>query len=261
MAALDLHDARDSGARKIIPGSQRLCAATGEVRCVDDMIRFVVGPDQAVVPDLKRRLPGRGLWVTARRDAVALAVRRNCFARGFKRDVSAGSQLVEMTERLLERAALDALAIAHKAHRVAIGFARVEKALATERTVAVLHAREAAPDGLAKLAGVCGRREDAAEIAVIDGFASTQLDLALGRSNVIHAALRAGRESETFLARSARLHCFRTGSVAGLPAMDANGNPTLANAEQRHAPMEKAGDKMRLRELDRDWNGRNDGKD
>jgi uncharacterized protein len=261
MPALDRHDARDNGARKAIPGSQRRCAATGEVRCVDDMIRFVVGPDQTVVPDLKRRLPGRGLWVMARRDAVELAVRRNCFARGFKRDVSAGSELAAMTERLLERAALDALAIAHKAQRVATGFARVEKALAGERVIALLHAREAAPDGIAKLTAARERRKDAVGIAAIDGFVSAQLDLALGRSNVIHAALLAGRESETFLARSARLLCFRSGSVAGLPAVDGNGNPTSAKARQRHAAMEEAGDKMRLRELDRDCNGRNDGKD
>src|SRR5437879_826577 len=83
------HDPRDSGARNDAPGSQRLCAATGEARCIDLMIRFVLGPEGAVVPDVKRRLPGRGLWVTASRSALELAIRRKSFARGFRRDIVA----------------------------------------------------------------------------------------------------------------------------------------------------------------------------
>ena len=90
----------------------------------------MVGPDGAVVPDLKRKLPGRGVWVTAT-PATLSATRstRKVFARGFKRDVRVAPDLVEQTERLLERAALDALAIAGKAGRVATGFAKVEAAL------------------------------------------------------------------------------------------------------------------------------------
>ena len=82
---------------------------------VDELIRFVVGPDGEVVPDVKRKLPGRGLWITANRAAIEQAVKRNVFARGFKRDVRVAADLAEQTERLLERAALDALAIAGKA--------------------------------------------------------------------------------------------------------------------------------------------------
>jgi uncharacterized protein len=78
--------------------------------------------------------------------------------------------------------------------------------------VALLDAVEAAPDGVKKLAAALRRRADAAEIVVIDTFTSAQLDLALGRANVIHAALLAGPESETFLARAGRLERFRTGS-------------------------------------------------
>jgi predicted RNA-binding protein YlxR (DUF448 family) len=115
MLISDHQDARDHGPRKTVAGSERLCAATGEVKCVDHMIRFVMGPGQTVVPDLKRRLPGRGLWVTATRGALELAIRRNCFARGFKREMVVEPELVQMTEGLLERSALDALAMAHKA--------------------------------------------------------------------------------------------------------------------------------------------------
>jgi predicted RNA-binding protein YlxR (DUF448 family) len=203
----------DSGPRKTAAGTERLCLATGTVKPVDEMIRFVVGPDGAPVPDLRRRLPGRGLWISATRAALATAVARKVFARGFKRDIRVTPDFVETTERLIERAALDALAIAHKAGKVAIGFGKTEAALANERVVAVLNAAEAAPDGVRKLAAALHRRfgDRAENVTVVGGFASAQLDLALGRSNVIHAALLAGPESETFLARAARLDRFRTG--------------------------------------------------
>src|SRR5216684_1137825 len=141
------NDALDAGPRKIAPGTERFCAATGEVRPVDEMLRFVVGPDGSAVPDLKRRLPGRGIWITATRDALKTAIARKAFARGFKRDVRLARDLVETTERLIEQAALDALAIAHKAGKVAIGFARVDVALARDRVAGLLNAAEAAADG------------------------------------------------------------------------------------------------------------------
>ena len=99
------------------------------MRPVADLIRFVVGPDGEAVPDLKRKLPGRGVWVTATQDALGEAIKRKVFARGFKRDVRLPADLVGRTEQLLERAALDALAIAGKAGLVAAGFAKVEAAL------------------------------------------------------------------------------------------------------------------------------------
>jgi predicted RNA-binding protein YlxR (DUF448 family) len=209
------HDsALDLRTRKSAPGTQRFCAVSGAVRPVEELVRFVVAPDGTAVPDLKRRLPGRGIWITATRQALGAAMARKTFARGFKRDVRVASDLVEATERLIERAALDALAICHKAGNVAIGFANVEAALARAPVVALLNAAEAAPDGVRKLAATLRRRAEVAEIAVVDAFTSAQLDLALGRSNVVHAALLAGPESETFLARRARLERFRTGSMS-----------------------------------------------
>jgi uncharacterized protein len=254
MLVTNHHDARDAGPRKTAPGSERLCAATGEVKSVDHMIRFVIGPDQTVVPDLKRRLPGRGIWITATRQALELAVRRKSFERSFKRDISVTRDLVQMTERLLEQAALDALAMSHKADKVAVGFGRIDMALARDRVVGLLNAVEAAPEGVRKLNAALNRREDAAGIAVIDGFTSAQLDLALGRSNVIHAALLAGPESETFLARAARLDCFRTGPMAGLPAIGKYRTPKSAKAAGRRESMGNDG-KPEMRELDRDRNG------
>ena len=139
-----------------------------------------------------------------------------------------------MTERLIERAALDALAIVHKAGTAAIGFANVDAALTRARVVALLNAAEAAPDGRRKLLSALHQREDAAEIAVIDAFTSAQLDLAFGRSNVIHAALLAGPESETFLARAARLDCFRAGLTPGVPGSGDNQIRKSARADLRH---------------------------
>jgi predicted RNA-binding protein YlxR (DUF448 family) len=211
-----LHDqALDSGPHKTAAEAERFCAATGTVRPVAEMIRFVLSPDGSVVPDLKRRLPGRGIWITATRQALAKAIARKAFARSFKRDVGVVGNLVETTERLLERAALEALGIAHKAGKVALGFAKVEAALA-HNAVALVHASDAAPDGVRKLGDVLWREGlERGQIAVVRQFSSAQLDLALGRPNVIHAALLSGPESKAFLARSARLESFRAGDSAG----------------------------------------------
>jgi uncharacterized protein len=207
------HEGLDSGPRQSPPGSERFCAATGAVRPVDDMIRFVVAPDGTVVPDLKRRLPGRGIWITATRPALRSALARKAFARSFKRDVRVAPDFVESTEKLLERAALDALAMARKAGKTAIGSSKADAALTRDRVVALIHAADAAADGVRKLNAALRQRPDAENIDVIGTFTSAQLDLALGRSNVIHAALLAGPESETVLARAARLERFRTGAL------------------------------------------------
>jgi uncharacterized protein len=201
----------DSGPRD--RGVERLCVVTRTVRPVSDLIRFVVGPDGEAMPDLKRNLPGRGVWVTGTQEVLGDAIKRRLFARGFKRDVRLPADLLARTGRLLERSVLDALAIAGKAGLVAAGFAKVEAALAHERVVALLHAAEASPDGVKKLDGARRRVPQGDTVAVTQILTSAQLDLALGRSNVIHAALLAGAPSDTFLARLRRLERFRTGDL------------------------------------------------
>src|SRR5262249_2704699 len=234
-------DALDAGPRGRAPGTERLCAATGKVKPVGELIRFVVDPDGAVVPDLRRRLPGRGVWVTATRDALGTAIARKAVARAFKREVRLAGDLVATIERLLEQGALDALAMCRKAGTVAIGFSSVDAALARDRVRTLLNAAEAAPDGMRKLMAALRRRHDAGEIAVIDAFTSAQLDLALGRSNVIHAALLAGPESETFLARDARLDCFRAGAMPGHSGI--RQDPTRRSARTDLRSMTKHGEK------------------
>ena len=202
----------DKGPRE--NGRERLCVATRTVRPVDDLIRFVVGPDGEAVPDLKRKLPGRGVWVTATQDALREAIKRKVFARCFKRDVRLPADLVGRTALLLEQAVLDALAIAGKGGQVVTGFAKVENALTRETVKALVHAAEAAPDGVRKLDAALRRSERSDAVVVIRILTSAQLDLALGRPNVVHAALLAGPSTDTLLARLQRLERFRTDDPA-----------------------------------------------
>jgi predicted RNA-binding protein YlxR (DUF448 family) len=204
----------DAGPPDRRSGRERLCAVTREVKPIEALIRFVIAPDRSVVPDLKQKLPGRGVWVTGSRALLAEAIRRGVFAKAFRRDLTVPADLVDTTERLLARAALDALAIAGKAGQVVTGFAKVEAALAGKDVRCLLHATDAAADGVRKLNAALRRRfgEEATEIPVVTGFTSAQLDLALGRANVIHAALLAGPACATFLARCGRLQRFRAGN-------------------------------------------------
>jgi len=192
----------DAGPRRGA-GTARLCVVTREVKPTDEMIRFVIGPDRTIVPDLKRRLPGRGVWVTASRDALAKAAKRNVFAHAFGSDAKVAADLPDQVAGLLERALLDALAIARKAGEVVTGHAKVEAAAEQGAAVAYLQALDAAPAGVRQIMAAIrrGSAADAANVVVIRAFTSTQLDLALARPNVIHAALLAGRATDTVMAR------------------------------------------------------------
>ena len=206
----------DRGPRADPKRTGRLCIATRTVRPIDEMVRFVIGPDGAVVPDLRRRLPGRGVWVTAAKTSLDEAVRRNAFARSFKQAVRVPADLPALTERLLERSVLDALSIAHKAGKVEIGFARVEGSLVKHDIAALIHASEASAEGIRKLAGAVRRRfGENPGPPIIAVLTSAQLDLALGRSNVIHAALLTGAAGEAVLARVDTLQRFRGETAAG----------------------------------------------
>jgi predicted RNA-binding protein YlxR (DUF448 family) len=214
------HDELDGGPRKGAAAAERFCVVTRAVKPRADLIRFVVGPDAVVLPDIKEKLPGRGVWVTATRMALAEAVKKKVFARAFRRELGLPDDLVATTEILLERSALDALAIAGKAGQVVAGSAKVEAALMHDPVTGVVHARDAAPDGTRKIDAALRQRLLHAEgdlIRAVNAFTGAQLDLALGRANVVHAALLAGPESARFLARVERLERFRSGNpgVAG----------------------------------------------
>jgi predicted RNA-binding protein YlxR (DUF448 family) len=203
----------DNGPRTNRSATERMCAVSREVRPIDELIRFVVAPSGEVIADLKRKLPGRGLWVTASRKAVAESVRRHQFSKGFKRDVRVSPALAGDTENLLIRSVIEALAMAAKAGQMVAGFAKVEAALAQHQAVALIHAADGAADGIRKLDAVLrqnpGKLGESREFPVVNVLTSEQLDLALGRSNVIHAALLAGSASKTFLSRSQILVRYR----------------------------------------------------
>jgi hypothetical protein len=191
----------------------RMCAVTREVRPIDQLIRFVVSPQGGVIPDLKRKLPGRGLWVSASHRAVAEAVRRNQFSKGFRRELRVAPTLVADTEVLLVRSAIEALAMAAKAGQVVSGFSKVQGALEQGQAHALIHASDGAADGIRKLDAIARQNVDindeSPKFPVVTALTSEQLDLALGRSNVIHAALLAGPASKTFLSRSHVLVRYR----------------------------------------------------
>lgn len=208
----------DHGPRTNKSATERMCAVTRAVRPIGELIRFVVSPQGEVIADLKRKLPGRGLWVSASRQAVAEAVRRNQFSKGFKRDVRATPTLAADTEALLVRGVIEALAMAAKAGQVVSGFSKVESALqqggqGQNSVSALIHASDGAADGIRKLDAVlrqnAGNSDESREFPVVTALTSEQLDLALGRSNVIHAAVLAGPASRTFLSRSHVLVRYR----------------------------------------------------
>lgn len=203
----------DNGPRTDRSATMRMCAVTRQVRPIDELIRFVVSPQGEVLADLKRKLPGRGLWISASHRTVAEAVRRNHFSKGFKRDVRAAPTLAADTEALLVRGTVEALAMAAKAGQVVSGFSKVEGALQQRQARALIHASDGAADGIRKLDAIlrqnAGNDGESPEFPVITALTSEQLDLALGRSNVIHAAVLAGPASKTFLSRSHILVQYR----------------------------------------------------
>ncbi|WOH81700.1 RNA-binding protein [Bradyrhizobium sp. BEA-2-5] len=203
----------DHGPRTERSATMRMCAVSREVRPIDELIRFVVSPQGEVVPDLKRKLPGRGLWVSASRRSVAEAVRRHQFSKGFKRDVRVAPTLPTDTDTLLVRSVTEALAMAAKAGQVVSGFGKVEDALNRNETAALIHASDGAADGIRKLDAIVRqrgeKRGESPVIPVVNVLTSVELDLALTRSNVIHAALLAGPASRSFLSRSQMLVRYR----------------------------------------------------
>jgi uncharacterized protein len=191
----------------------RTCVVTRGTYPPDELIRFVLDPAGLVVPDLANRLPGRGVWVVCERDAVAAAVRSKAFARSLRRQASAPDDLPDLVERLMVRRGIDALSLANKAGLVTAGFMRVEAAIVAGTAAVLLHAAEAADDGVAKLERKLQAmaRSSGCPAARVREFSVEQLSLAIGRSNVVHAALSNGGATANFVKEAARLARYRTG--------------------------------------------------
>jgi predicted RNA-binding protein YlxR (DUF448 family) len=168
------------------------------------MIRFVVGPEDRLVPDIAGKLPGRGLWVTARRDLLAKAVSKHLFTRAARRQVKVDPGLPELVERLLERQCLDLLGLARGAGAVVAGFEKVEAMLRQGPAGVLVEASDGAADGRGKLCRLAG------DTRVVDVLPAAALAVALGREGVVvHAAIRRGKLAEKFVAAADRLAGLR----------------------------------------------------
>ena len=199
--------------------SERTCIVTGEKGPPEAMMRFCLSPSGEVAPDLRRRLPGRGVWTKLSFAVVEEAARKQAFSRGFKTKAAASPDLARELDLMIERDALQFLSIVNKAGLVATGAAKVEAAIRGGDIVGLIHARDGSPDGTAKLERIVRGRfgADIDRIARINLFSSSQLDLALGRTNVIHAALGAGEASAAFLYRARRLAEYRSNKAGDPP--------------------------------------------
>jgi uncharacterized protein len=221
-------------------GSERTCIVTGTKDVPGAMLRFALGPDGSVVPDIRHKLPGRGAWTRLSFETVRRAASKQAFSRALRTKAEAPASLAETVDALLERDALQSLSIANKARLVVAGAFKVDATIESGHLAVLIHACDGAPDGAAKRADLLGARlgPRAGEIARVNLFTSRQLDLALGKANVIHAALKMGAASSAFLARVDRLRRYRA-SVT-----DAG-----SKSESRSAPADEAGTLGRPEEL------------
>ena len=164
------------------------------------------------MPDLKQVLPGRGVWVTLSRHAVAEAASRKVFARALKREVRLPDDLADLVARLLHKDAMSSLSLASKAGLVVAGFDKTEATLKHGRAAVLVAASDGAADGRRKL--FAKLRGAGQEDRLVECFASADLDLALGRTNVIHAAINPGGLAQKFLACARRYEFFELNGAA-----------------------------------------------
>jgi uncharacterized protein len=205
---------RDAMAPDDANETSRRCVVTRLVRPKAELIRFVASPDGEIVPDLKQTLPGRGVWVTGAHDLVAQASRRNLFAKALKSPVKVSADLADLVGRMLNEAALRSLSLANKAGAVSFGFEAVEAGLRRGRVLALIHAKDAAPDGCRKLDGKFRAIAGEAAHSPVCAFTADELSLASGRPNVVHAALAQGGAADAFVAAADRVERYRRGACA-----------------------------------------------
>jgi predicted RNA-binding protein YlxR (DUF448 family) len=183
-------------------GPERRCIVTGEVQPKAGLVRFVLGPDDTVYPDVLEKLPGRGMWVTADR-AVLDKAGRGQFSRSAKKPVKVPEGLAEDVERQLARRVTDLIALARKAGLAVCGFEKVKDALASENVRVLLQASDGSVRGKSKLWTPTGAR-------YFDCLTQDELGLAFGRQSVIHGALAAGALSDRVVEEAAKLRGLRT---------------------------------------------------
>ena len=187
---------------------ERRDIVSGAVMPESRLIRFAAAPDGTVVPDVAAKLPGRGLWVEASRAAIAMAVQKKLFARAAKEQVTATADLADRVEKALVARMIGDLGLARRSGALVLGFDNVLRELEGPRPPKVLiEAFDGAADGKRKLYAAAHRLELAC--AVIETLTSAELGLALGRENVIHAAVQPGGLAERLTFDAERLQGFR----------------------------------------------------
>lgn len=202
-----------------VAGPERLCAVTRENRDASDLIRFVLSPDGIVVPDLDRRLPGRGVWVGCDRNLVEKAVATQVFSKSLKMKAEAPKDLVERVDGLILKRVTGALSLTNKAGLAIAGFEKVFAALEKGPVRAVLHGADAAADGRSKI----DRKYKAIQTdrgqpaTIVNVLTIAQMSLAIGRGSVVHAALIPGGLSDRFLEEAERLARYRHSTIEAAP--------------------------------------------
>lgn len=174
----------------------RRCLATGERQPKNRLLRFVVDPQGALIPDFAGRLPGRGLWITPRRDIVERAIRKGLFARAARRPLVLSDDLVERLSAMARRRLLDSLGLARRGGAVVAGFDAVEGRLRAGRVALLVEASDGADDGLRKL--MSAARAGGREPDLVRLFDAEELGRALGREPCVHVALASGGIADRF---------------------------------------------------------------
>lgn len=181
---------------------ERRCLATGEVQPRGGLIRFVVGPDGTVVPDLAEKLPGRGLWVAADRAALEKAIKKGLFARAARENVTVPPDLAPRVEAMLAERTVHLISLARKAGEAVTGFEKVKDWLAQGRAKVLLQAQDGSERGKSKLWTPPGGRW-------FGCLTSAELGLAFGRDYAIHGALAAGGLASRVVEEAAKLSALR----------------------------------------------------
>ena len=190
----------------------RRCIVTGDTQPPDGMVRFVVGPEGLLCPDLGRELPGRGIWVGCRRNLVDRAVKKRLFARAAKGPVTVPDDMADQVESVMVRRCLDLLGLGKRAGQLTLGSEKVRAVLRKDFTAIAITAADGAENGRRKLLSGDSDRVNASghpDRYVVDLFTVAELSLALGRENVVHAVLRKGGLTDRFLNESRQLRKFR----------------------------------------------------